>query len=1653
MNIKSNTFVLCAAGALLTLIATQVPTVAEDAKPIVVADVKHEGPVDFEKEILDKIFRRKCLACHNATDAESDLVLETPALVLKGGSEGPAVVPGKSAESLLLKVSSHQMEPFMPPPDNDVRAAALTPEELGLIKLWIDEGAKGEVTGASDKVVFEKLPLGVNPIYAVAVSPDGQYAAAGRANQIFIYHVPSKREIGRLTDPELLKSGVYANPGVAHLDLVQSLQFSPDNQTLASGGYKTVKLWHRPTNVQKAKLAGIETPAKSLAVSSDGKWAAIGEESGKIKVFDLSTNQLVKQLAGHTAAVSALQFSADGTKLFSGSKDKSLRTWNTTDGSQVARVDTPHEINALTLFAKDTQIATGGSDNQIRVWSVPASGPLKLAQVKGPISAIASSFDKKWIALSTADGRILLVDVATGATAKTLEGHPGGVSSLDFNPTSNRLISVGKDKKARVWNVADGQNLFEIEAGEIQLTVASTHPNGNEIVTGAVDGSVRVSKLDVPAPRKIVEDSGAPATVAATSVNGKLLATVGVAEGKPAIILRDANSGAVQKTLVGHEAEITSVSFSADASRVISGSNDKTARIWTIADGKEVAKLAEFTGPVVAVALNSNGQQAITVAADNVFASWNLADGKQQFVMGGHAAQIVSVAMTPNNQFIISASKDKTVRIWNPANGQQVRSIDVATEATAIAISADSQRLAAAASDKSVKLYQVADGKQLAASTNHAEPVHSLSFSIDNLRLLAADAKRVVVYETTKGTVLESQPITSTSVSFGVNANSVLVAAVDKTIAVHSVRAQRLLGDHAKKITGMAYSIDGAGVFTASEDGTVRRFATANGQQQFAANHAAPVHDLALSPNGQLLASAGENKQVRVWNSSNGGNAPKPQVDGFVGPVRQVAFSADSAKVIGADGGANQLLVFDMTSGTIEQSFVEHAAPTTLVCATGLGEAGTSVVSSAQDNTIRVWPLVAGRVIAGHSQPVTSLATVNDTQIISGSLDATLRHWNTANGQAVRAMNHGGPVVDVAVRPDGQRFASVSSSNSAKLWHAANGQQVAELKGDLRAKLNVGDQTRTVALALRKVNDTKKDLEEANKRKKAEEDNAKKAEEARKKAEEENNKKIEAAKKPVVDKEAADKELDADKAALVKAEAVKKAGDEAATKAAAELKKNQDALNVANKAATDAATALTQAQATLKQAQDAAKADPENKDKAAAATAAEKAVQLADANSKKAVEVKIAAMTAAQQADATKKAADAAKTKADQEFTAATNKVKATENKVKQLAGPAQKAVDERTAAERAFTAAKRSVERAAESVKKATEAVPPIEALIKTAEAEHQQKTQGLEAAKKSAIETEKPMFAVSFSSDGSTLATASENQIVQTWDSEAGTAIDTFTGQGAAVNLVGFTGDGNVISIGQNNSAVIWDTKPQWTLARRIGSMETPDLVDRVTSLAFSGDGKQLATGSGEPSRSGELKIWNVENGALIKEIKEPHSDTIFAIEFSPDGQYVATCGADRFVKVFNLAESKVAKSFEGHTHHVLGVSWRADGRMLASAGADNVIKIWDFRTGDQSRTIQGFKKEMTSIRYVVSADGNNISNVIVSSGDKNVYTRNSDNGGGGPTFAGGGDFMYSVDVSSDGNTIVAGGQDSVLRIWRANAQVVATFAPPQPDQTAAK
>jgi WD40 repeat protein len=214
-----------------------------------------------------------------------------------------------------------------------------------------------------------------------------------------------------------------------------------------------------------------------------------------------------------------------------------------------------------------------------------------------------------------------------------------------------------------------------------------------------------------------------------------------------------------------------------------------------------------------------------------------------------------------------------------------------------------------------------------------------------------------------------------------------------------------------------------------------------------------------------------------------------------------------------------------------------------------------------------------------------------------------------------------------------------------------------------------------------------------------------------------------------------------------------------------------------------------------------------------------------------------------------------------------------------------------------------------------------------------------------------------------------------------------------------------------------------------------------DRVVALAFSADGKLLATGGGAPTEDGELKVFDVASQKLVVEIKNAHSDTVFGVCFSPDGKKLASCGADKFVKVFEIPSGKPLKSFEGHTHHVLDVGWKSDGKLLASAGADNVVKVWNYDTGEQVRTIPAHSKQVTRLRFIGKT-----SQIVTCSEDQTVKLWNVDNGGNTGNFGGFTDSLYAVAASPDGAIIAAGGEEGIVRLYNGTTrQFVKALLPP--------
>lgn len=304
-------------------------------------------------------------------------------------------------------------------------------------------------------------------------------------------------------------------------------------------------------------------------------------------------------------------------------------------------------------------------------------------------------------------------------------------------------------------------------------------------------------------------------------------------------------------------------------------------------------------------------------------------------------------------------------------------------------------------------------------------------------------------------------------------------------------------------------------------------------------------------------------------------------------------------------------------------------------------------------------------------------------------------------------------------------------------------------------------------------------------------------------------------------------------------------------------------------------------------------------------------------------------------------------------------------------------------------------------------------------------------------------PIAAIDLSGDGKRVAFGRGNR-VQIADLESGPVLVTLGDHEDIVQSVRFSRDGKRLAAGSYQVVTVWDVPMDvtqwaspnaWTLRATLGPH-----ADRVLAIDFSPDGKWLAAGGGEPSRTGEIKLWEVETGALRATLDAVHSDTVYGLRFSPDGKWLATAGADKFLKVLEMPDGKVAKTFEGHTHHVLGVDWKPDGKELASAGADAVVKIWDMESGEQKRTTAAAGKAVTSVRWLADKPL-----IVGSAGDGTVRLWKADDGQFARTLSGAGEYLNAATATANGSRVAAGGPSGSVHVWNGeNGEVVRKLAP---------
>ena len=444
--------ILLTLGLLALMPMTAHAQAQEKPGPVKEIKLERSGPVVYEKDI-EPIFYKRCIACHSGNVKESNFDISTYEGLVKGGKRGTTITPGKSESSLLFKVIGRTSKPFMPPRSE----GPATPEELALVKLWLDQGAKAP-TGQRErpKIVVGLPPANVHPVRALAVSPDKTAIAASRGNQIHIYDAGAGTYIRSLVNPTLTAPNGQAVKA-AHLALVDSIAYSPDGKWLVSGSFQEIAIWDPLTGQLRQRLTGFTHAVVALAFSLDGKMLAVagGEPTveGEVKVFEVdSWKQIMDLKNGHSDTIYGICFSPDHKMLATASADKFIKVWEIPSGKFVKSFEGhTHHVLDVGWMADGKLLASAGGDNTVKIW-----------------------------------------DFEKGEQVRTINAHAKQVTRLLFVGKKGEFITGGGDNAVKKFNATSGGNIGNYGGATDFIYAIGASPDGLIIAAGGQEGIVRV---------------------------------------------------------------------------------------------------------------------------------------------------------------------------------------------------------------------------------------------------------------------------------------------------------------------------------------------------------------------------------------------------------------------------------------------------------------------------------------------------------------------------------------------------------------------------------------------------------------------------------------------------------------------------------------------------------------------------------------------------------------------------------------------------------------------------------------------------------------------------------------------------------------------------------------------------------------------------------------------------------------------------------------------------------------------------------------------------------------------------------------------------------------------------------------------------------
>lgn len=986
---------------------------------------------------------------------------------LEGSQEGSIVAHQGPLRGLVFHPNNQQLvsagedgllKVWQLPP---VQPRDLAGHESPIRSVAVTNNGQLSVTGSDKSVRVHQVSNGqpirelagaAGPTHAIAVSAnDAMTAAAGPQGIVKLWN---------------LADGADRLQVAGHDEGILALAFHPDNSRFASAGTDgTIRIWRLPK--APAPLAGHTADVVSIAISPNGATAATASVDKTVRLWNTSNGQALRTLTGHLHPLSQVAIRADNAQVASGDTGGEVRFWDSAAGTPQGWLGAhASQLNGMSYSSSGERLATVGDDGLLKIWTLPTPAPQVFAGNSLAVTATAVTSDGKWIVTGGSDKTIRLFDAATAQQSKAFTDVPDAVSAVALSADDQLTVAGLANGVIKFWKTVDGTPWTGDEPPVEGVARAASFLGGHDgaihalafhaetkrVVSAGADGTIRVWRL--PSAPEVFSDNAGPTTKFVVSNSGKLSASAGTFEGKPAIIIRDiADGGRVVQHLLGHVTAVTAIAFQSNESRIVSGGADGAVLVWDLADSKfPLLQSMKLTAAITAVALSDDGLHSF-VASGNVIHQYLVEDATEIRNLSGHTGAVSSLAVA--GPILFSGAADGTVRGWTIATGAAAAQMNHAAPVTDIAVGGDGKTVASCGADKLIKVWPSTGGVPVATLAGHAGPIVAVSLSGDGASLASVGTDGVWLWDVAGQRRLETIALSPADPrGVGFVAERLAVATAAGNIQLMTPHLERLIVAHAGGVTAMALTTDASKLVSAGADKALTVWNLSEGKMVASlVGHTEIINAVVVSSDGQQVVAGGTDATLRVWPLPAAVAAqplPASKQWQFDSPILSLAIAADSNRVAVA-GDDMFVRIWDLELGRELERLGGHTAAISDVA---FSPGGATVLTASSDNTARSTTLSLSHVAAladldAESPQDVAFLPLGDQVVVAG-IGKALSIWSIGENGDLQPTSQlpkaaapellMGRQVRLAVRGDATQIASLDIQGRVQVWDISDGQ-------------------------------------------------------------------------------------------------------------------------------------------------------------------------------------------------------------------------------------------------------------------------------------------------------------------------------------------------------------------------------------------------------------------------------------------------------------------------------------------------------------------------------------------------------------------------------------------------------------------------------------